>query len=397
MTGKESLHMKVFKIGVIGLGDISNVYLTNLRKYPDEVELYACACRTPEKAREKAEKYGFKKAYASGDELIADPEVDILLNLTTPAAHYKYNLAAIKAGKHVYSEKPLAGTYAEGKEIIDLAKEKGLYVGCAPDTFMGSRVQTFRRLIDEGVTGKIVGGIVNCVSRGWQWFHPNPDFFYQPGAGPVLDIGPYYWTALLSLLGPVESVTAMGSTPEKVRVIHSEPRKGEEIKVDPEVLTHVMAVLRFCSGAVVSANMSWNVWDSELPKMELYGTKATLCMEDKDPNDGPNLFGGVTLIRNEKNYRWKSMPRVASEIETNWTAAEVKHDHDSVSQAENSRGIGLVDMALAIREKRINRASGDMALHMLEVAEAINTAAREQRFIKTESRFELPEAMPQKI
>ena len=388
--------MKVFKIGVIGLGDISNVYLTNLKKYDTVVELYACACRTPEKAAEKCKHYGFTKSYATGDELIADPDVDIILNLTTPAAHYKYNLAAIKAGKHVYTEKPLANTFAEGQEIMALAKEKGLYVGSAPDTFMGSRVQTIRRMIDEGETGDIIGGIVNCVSHGWEWFHPNPDFFYQPGAGPVHDIGPYYWTALLALLGPVESVTAMASTPITERTIYSQPLKGQTIKVDPEVLTHVMAVLKFKNGAIVSANMSWNVWDSKLPKMELYGTKATIVMEDQDPNDGPNLFGGVTLMKNVDNYRWKSMPRVQEEMDQPWTEVEVKHDHTSVSQAVNSRGIGLVDMAESIREGKTSRANGDMALHMLEVADGILISAREGRVVTMNTTFTVPEAMPQK-
>lgn len=388
--------MKVFKIGVIGLGDISNVYLTNLKKYDTVVELYACACRTPEKAAEKCKHYGFTKSYATGDELIADPDVDIILNLTTPAAHYKYNLAAIKAGKHVYTEKPLANTFAEGREIMALAKEKGLYVGSAPDTFMGSRVQTIRRMIDEGETGSIIGGIVNCVSHGWEWFHPNPDFFYQPGAGPVHDIGPYYWTALLALLGPVESVTAMASTPITERTIYSQPLKGQTIKVDPEVLTHVMAVLKFKNGAIVSANMSWNVWDSKLPKMELYGTKATIVMEDQDPNDGPNLFGGVTLMKNVDNYRWKSMPRVQEEMDQPWTEVDVKHDHTSVSQAVNSRGIGLVDMAESIREGKTSRANGDMALHMLEVADGILISAREGRVVTMNTTFTVPEAMPQK-
>ncbi len=388
--------MKVFKIGVIGLGDISNVYLMNLKKYDTVVELYACACRTPAKAEEKCRQYGFKKSYASADELIQDPDVDIILNLTTPGSHYTYNLAAIKAGKHVYTEKPLASTFAEGQEIMALAKEKGLYVGSAPDTFMGSRIQTMRRMIDEGETGEIVGGIVNCVSHGWEWFHPNPSFFYQPGAGPVHDIGPYYWTALLALLGPAESVTAMGTTPLKERMIYSEPLKGQMIQVDPEVLTHVMAVIRFKNGAVVSANMSWNAWDSKLPKIELYGSKATLVMEDQDPNDGPNLFGGVTLMKNEENYRWKSMPRKGDETALPWTVVESKHDHDSTVHSVNSRGIGLVDMAESIRQGIPARASGDMALHMLELAEGIITSAREGRIVTMTTSFSIPDAMPQK-
>ena len=388
--------MGPLRIGVIGLGDICNAYLTNLQKYPEDVELYACACRTPEKARAKKELYGFRKAYDSGDELLQDPDVDVVLNLTTPAAHYLYNIAAIRAGKHVYSEKPLAATYAEGREIMELAAEKGLYVGCAPDTFMGARLQTFRRLIDEGVTGKIVAGTANCISHGWEWYHPNPEFFYQKGAGPVLDIGPYYMTALLSLLGPVESVTAMGIQPEQERMIYSEPLKGRKLKVDPDIMSSLMAVLKFRCGAVVSYNMVWDAWDSVMPRMELYGTKATLVMAEEDPNKGPNVFGGDTLVKTLETYRWKNMPRHEGDEEIPWEIAEVKHDFDATSFVTNDRGIGLVDLARAIAQGRPCRAGGAMALHSLEVGEAIIRSAKEQRFITIDSTFDLPEAMPQK-
>ena len=388
--------MRALRIGVIGLGDICNAYLTNLQNYPEEVELYACACRTPEKARAKKEQYGFKKAYAAGDELIADPDVDLILNLTTPAAHYLYNIAAVRAGKHVYTEKPLAATFAEGKEIMDLAKEKGLYVGCAPDTFMGARLQTFRRLIDEGATGKIVAGTANCISHGWEWYHPNPEFFYQKGAGPVLDIGPYYMTALLSLLGPVESVTAMGIQPQQERMIYSEPLRGQALKVDPEIMTSLMAVLRFRCGAVVNYNMVWDAWDSVMPRMELYGTEATLVMAEEDPNKGPNVFGGDTLVKTRETYRWKNMPRHEGDEDIPWEIAEVRHDFDATSFVTNNRGIGLVDMVRAIYEKRPCRASGAMALHSLEVGEAILTAAREERFVRIDTGFDLPAPMPQK-
>ncbi len=388
--------MGALKIGVIGLGDICHAYLSNLQMYGDEVELYACACRTPAKAEAKKEQYGFKKAFASGDELLQDPDVDVILNLTTPGAHYYYNIAALRAGKHVYSEKPLAATFAEGKEIMELAAKKGLYVGCAPDTFMGARLQTFRRLIDEGVTGRIVGGVANCVSHGWEWYHPNPEFFYQKGAGPVLDIGPYYMTALLSLLGPVESVTAMGIRPEEERMIYSEPLKGQKLKVDPEIMSSLMAVLKFRCGAVVSYNMIWDAWDSVMPRMELYGTEATLVMAEEDPNKGPNVFGGDTLVKTRETYRWKNMPRLDGDEEIPWEIAEVKHDFDATSFVTNNRGIGLVDMVRSIAGGRSCRASGAMALHSLEVGEAILKAAKEQRFIAVSTTFERPAAMPQK-
>ena len=387
--------MKTLRIGVIGLGDICHAYLSNLQKYPEAVELYACACRTPEKAEARKEQYGFKKAYASGDELLCDPDVDLVLNLTVPAVHYYYNIAAVRSGKHVYSEKPLAATFAEGKEIMDIAAEKGLYVGCAPDTFMGARLQTFRRLIDEGVTGDIVAGTANCISHGWEWFHPNPGFFYQKGAGPVLDIGPYYMTALLSLLGPVDSVCAMGIQPQKERMIYADNMKGQTLQVDPDIMTSMMAVIRFKCGAVINYNMVWDAWDSVMPRMELYGTKATLAMADEDPNAGPNVFGGDTLIKDIETYRWKHMPRIEGDEDIPWEIAEVKHDFDATSYVTNNRGIGLIDIVYAISEGRPARANGAMALHMLEVSEAILNSAREQRFIQVKSTFDRPEPMPQ--
>lgn len=387
--------MKTLNIGVIGLGDISNAYLTNLKKYEKEVKLYACACRTPEKAKEKCALYGFEKYYNSGEELLKDPEIDLILNLTIPSVHYKYNIAALKAGKHVYSEKPLAATYAQGREIMELASEKGLYVGCAPDTFMGSRMQTFRRLMDEGVTGNIIAGTANSISHGWEWFHPNPEFFYQKGGGPVLDIGPYYMTALLSLLGPVKSVCAMGIRPLGERMIYSEPLKGQTLQVDPGVMTSLMAVLEFRSGAIVNYNMVWDAWDSAMPRLELYGTKATLAIDEEDPNAGPNLFGGDTLVKTQETYRWKNMPRLEGDEKIPWEVAEVRHGYNATSYVTNDRGIGLVDMVRAIGEGRSCRASGSMALHSLEVAEAIMVSAKEHRYITIHSSFDRPVPMPQ--
>lgn len=386
--------MKVLKIGVIGIGDISNAYLNNLKKFSDIVELYACACRSLEKAERKAKEHGFKKAYASGDELIADPDIDIVMNLTVPEWHYDYNLKAVKAGKHVYSEKPLAATFAQGKEIIDAAKEKGLYVGCAPDTFMGGRLQTFRRLIDEGVIGDIVGASAYTVSPGWECFHPNPDFFYQPGAGPLLDIGPYYVTALLSLLGPVDCVSAMGRQVRTVRTISSEPLKGQKIHVHPDVDTHIVANLQFKNGAIVNLGASFEVWDSELPRLEVYGTKGTIGIQESDPNAGPNLFGGDVYLRRQENARWLSMPRDDEEISREWEVVEKQHQYNATSYVVNDRGIGVVDMAQSILSGKKNRASGDMALHALEVMEGILKSAREHTYVKMTTEFGIPEAMP---
>ena len=211
----------------------------------------------------------------------------------------------------------------------------------------------------------------------------------------MLDIGPYYMTALLSLLGPVDSVCAMGVQPEAERMIHSGEKAGQHFPVDPDIMTSVMAVLKFRCGAVVNYTMCWDAWDSLVPRMELYGEKASVVMPDEDPNGGPNLFGGDLLVKDEATYRWQNMPRKEGDAEIPWEIAEVKHPYSAVSFVENNRGIGLVDMAEAIAEGRRNRASGDMALHMLEVSEAILVSAREQRYVQTHTDFERPEAMPQ--
>lgn len=237
--------MKKLRVGVIGIGDISNVYLNNLKKY-DAVEVVACASRGLEKAQRKAAEHGIPKAYASGMELIADPDIDIILNLTTPQAHYEYNLAALKAGKHVYTEKPLAMTFEQGRELVSLAKEKGLLIGCAPDTFLGGRLQNICELIDAATGPHHGRRRVVCRSRH-EFHHPAPAFFYQPGAGPLYDMGPYYVTALLSLLGPVKRVCAMATKAGETRTVPSGPSKGQVLPVDVD--THINADSRvWCAG-----------------------------------------------------------------------------------------------------------------------------------------------------
>ncbi len=382
--------MKKYKVGVIGIGDISTVYLNNLKEYDDLLELWGCASRTPENAKKKAEQYGMPKYYASGDELIADPDIDIVLNLTTPQAHYYYNRKALEAGKHVYSEKPLAETFEKGKQLLELADAKGLSIGCAPDTFMGGRIQTYKKLIESGRLGRVFGALATSVGHGWEWFHPNPDFFYQAGAGPLHDIGPYYVTALLSLLGPVKRLSAFGNRGEEERVIHSEPRKGTTIHVDPSIYTNLTGTLEFANGAIATLIMSFDIWDSELPRMEIYGTKGTLSMIEPDPNAGPNLFGGEVLLRDEENYRWKSMPRNPADLAKPWRNIEVTHQYTSTTHEKNSRGIGLVDMIQAMQEGRAARASGAMALHALEIMDKMVEAARDKRCIELSTTFEIP-------
>lgn len=382
--------MSAYKIGVIGLGDISDVYINNLKKYSDIVEVTAVAARRLEAAQAKAKQHGIAKAYANGHELIADSDIDIILNLTIPAVHTEFNLAALEAGKHLYTEKPLGATFTEGQQIMRLAEDRGLRVASAPDTFLGGRLQTIRRLIDDGTLGDIVGAGAFVVSHGHEWFHPGPDFFYQPGGGPVHDIGPYYFIALLSLLGPVEQVSGMVSRTFPTRTIQTEPLKGKSIEVNVD--THVAGTLRFANGAIVSVIASFDVWDSELPRFELWGSKGTVCMDDIDPVDGPNLFGGEVLLRTVDEYRWKGLPRQQPFAE--WRSVEIEHQFNELSHRENSRGIGLVDLAYAIRDNRPERASGAMALHALEVMDLLIESSSRGELMKPTTSFERPAPLP---
>lgn len=381
--------MTVFNVGVIGIGDISDVYIRNLQKY-DIVRVLGCAGRRSSAAQEKAAQHGLPHAYESVEALLNDPHIHIILNLTTPEAHGAINLAALQAGKHVYSEKPLAANAKEGAEIIRLARKHGLEVACAPDTVLGGRLQTCRHLIDEGTIGEVTGASAFVVSHGHEWFHPNPDFFYRTGAGPLLDIGPYYIAALVSLLGPVRSCSAMSRRGSSTRTIHSEPRRGAVIPV--EVDTHISGNLAFVNGAVGTLLASFDVWDSELPRLEIYGTKGTICLRDIDPVDGPNLFGGEVWLRTEQEYRWTSLPRPT--VLPDWVKVPVLHRFNETSHRENSRGIGLVDLAQAIRDGRPPRLSADMAFHCLDVMEGMLLSAKEHRFIDMLSTCERPAPMP---
>lgn len=382
--------VKTFGVGVVGIGDISDVYIDNLKRYSDIVEVVGCAARDLEKARDKAKRHGLRRAYASPAELYADGEIDIVLNLTVPSAHASLTLEALRAGKHVYSEKPLAVTFDESRRIIALAAASGLRVGCAPDTFLGGRLQTFRALIDEGRLGTIVAASAFVLTHGPEWHHPNPAFFYQPGGGPVLDLGPYYVTALVALLGPVETVAAMARRTFTERVVQTEPLRGQSLQVDVD--THVSASLRFASGPLATLITSFDVWDSDLPRLEIYGSQATLAMIDPDPLGGPNLFGGKVQLRDATNARWQRLPRPSATDEPIDVA--VAHPFTSTSHADNSRGIGLVDMAYGIRDGRPGRASGEMALHAMEILESIHRSAHEGRHVPMTTTFERPAPLP---
>ena len=384
--------MKKFNIGIIGIGDISDVYINNLKKY-DIVNILACAGRHLDRAQKKAQRYGIQRPYANAEALIADPDIDIVLNLTLPESHAELTMKALQAGKHVYTEKPLAATFEEGEKIMALARSKRLYVGCAPDTFLGGRLQTCREIINSGRIGDVIGASAFFLTHGHESFYPTPEFFYLPGAGPMLDMGPYYMSALLSLIGPVKRCCAMSKKSFDKRSVGDGPNKGKVF--DVVVDTHITGVLEFNNGAIATLITSFDVWDTQLPRIEIYGTKGTICINDTDPADGPNMFGGKLFLMTHENYRWKGVPKSRHEPYKEWEEVKVTRPFNEFNHAANSRGIGLIDMIYAIRDKREARASGDMALHSLEAMMGVIHSALEEKYIYMKTTFNQPTLMPE--
>ena len=353
-------------VGVVGCGNISGIYLEAGKKW-DILNIVACADIDLPRAQAQAAKYGIPKA-CGVEELLSDPGIDIVVNLTVPQAHAEVALAALAAGKSVYNEKPLALDRDQAKRMLDLAREKGLRVGCAPDTFLGGGLQTCRKLIEDGVIGEPIGATAFMMSHGPEGWHPNPDFFYQPGAGPMFDMGPYYLTALTTLLGPVRRVTGSTRVSFPERVIGSEPLRGQVIKVNTP--THVIGVLDFAAGAIGTIVTSFDVWSSEVPRLEIYGSKGTLSLPD------PNTFGGPVRVRKAG--------------EQSWAEAPIAHGY-----TQNSRGLGVADMADAIRTGRAHRANGELAYHVLDLMHTIHDASREGRHIDMTSSCQRPDPLPE--
>lgn len=352
------------KFGIIGCGNISGIYLKADKTF-NNLELVACADLDMARARAKAAEHNIK-AYTV-DELLADPEIEIVVNLTIPAAHAEVSTAAVQAGKAAYSEKPFALHRADGEALLKLVAAKGQRVGCAPDTFLGGGLQTCRKLVDDGVIGEPVAATAFMMSRGHEHWHPNPDFYYQPGGGPMFDMGPYYLTALVSILGPVRRVTGLTRASFAERLITSQPKYGQIIKV--EVPTHVAGLLEFANGAIGTIITTFDVKASQLPRLELYGSEATLSMPD------PNTFGGPVRMRGVSDSDWQDVP--------------LTH-----SYTENSRGLGVADMADAIRNNRPHRASGELAHHVLDIMQAFHDASATGKHIDLTSTCERPAMLP---
>jgi predicted dehydrogenase len=356
--------MKRSRIGVIGCGNISSAYLRACKMF-DFIEVAACADLDLTRAKDKAKEHGIARA-CSTQELLADPSIDIVINLTIPRAHAEIAIAALESGKSVHGEKPFAITREEGKRILALAKQKNLRVGSAPDTFLGAGIQTCRKLIDDGAIGAPVAATAFMLCHGHESWHPSPEFYYQVGGGPMFDMGPYYLTALVALLGPVRRASGATRITFPERTITSQPKSGTKVKV--EVPTHVAGVLEFGSGAIGTIVTSFDVWSHNAPTIEIYGTEGTLSVPD------PNGFGGPVRLRRAQDKE----------------AREVALTH---GYADNSRGIGAADMAHAIAQKRPHRCSGELAYHVLDCMHAIHDAARTGRYIELESTCDRPAAL----
>ncbi len=378
--------MTSLKVGLIGCGRISDIYLQNCLQF-DELDVVACASLDLDESRAKAQHYGIPVA-CTPDEIFADDNIDCVLNLTIPAAHADISLRALEAGKHVYSEKPFVTGLEDGEAILSLAEEKGLLVGNAPDTFLGGRWQTCRKLLDAGTIGRPTGVAAFVGTHGVERHNPNPDFYYQEGGGPLLDLGPYYLTAMVFLLGPVARVCGMARRTFDRRMIENGPRHGEWMNV--QVDTHAQSMLEFSSGVIGSMTMSFDIWDSEMPRFEIYGEDGTICIPDPDPVHGANVFEGEVWYRTRETSRWTHQPR--PEGREDWLVAENTHGFN-----ENARGVGLLDLAYAVREGRAPRASGEMAYHVFEIMDAIQRSPHSGRFETVASTCAVPEPLPERF
>jgi len=356
--------MQKTRIGIIGCGNISGIYLKAAQMF-EILEVKACADLIMERARAKAQEFGIKACTV--EELLADPEIQIVVNLTIPKAHAEVGLAALRAGKSIYNEKPFAVTREDGKRMLEIAASKDLRVGCAPDTFMGGGIQTCRKLIDDGFIGEPVAATAFMMGHGPEGWHPDPEFFYQVGGGPMFDMGPYYLTALINLLGPVRRVTGSARISFPERTITSQPKFGKKIKV--EIPTHVAGIMDFASGAVGTIITSSDVWAAELPCIEIYGSEGTLSVPD------PNTFWGPVRAHRAGDKEWKEVPLT----------------HGYTMQA---RSIGVADMAYALRSGRPHRASGGMACHVLDIMHAFHDASREGKHIELSSTCLRPAPLP---
>lgn len=354
------------KVGIVGCGNICDIYFSNLCNVFENVEVKSCADLMMDRAREKADEYGVQAV--SVEDLMADPEIAIIVNLTVPQAHYEVSMMAVESGKSVHSEKPITLTREEGRSLLDAAEKKGVMVGNAPDTFMGGGIQTCVKLIKDGAIGEPISATAFMMCHGHESWHPNAEFYYKPGGGPMFDMGPYYLTALVALLGPVSRITGATKMSFKERTYSGDnDKKGQKIAVD--IPTHIAGLMDFTNGAVATIITSFDVWGHHLPCIEIHGTEGSLQVPD------PNGFGGQVSIFKPGYEEWQDVA--------------LTHCHE-----ENSRGIGVADMAKALASGRTNRAGARLAYHVLDIMHAFHDSSDTGKHIDLESTCDQPVPLP---
>ncbi len=368
--------MREFGVGIVGCGVISGIYMQNMKLF-EGLALRACADQRPEAAKSQAEKFGIEACGV--DALMARADIDIVVNLTVPNAHFAVSHAALTAGKHVFSEKPLCVSVAEGRRLLDEADRRKLLLGCAPDTFLGGGGRLARQIIDSGRIGKILSGTAILLSHGMEHWHPDPDFFFKPGGGPVLDLGPYYLSALVNLLGPIARVQAQSAIGFAERVIGKGPRMGQSVVV--ETPTSISALLEFGAGAQITLVMSWDVWKHGHPAIELYGTEGSMRVPD------PNFFGG-NIEFTERDGDWQSASAAAMPFgRPNWRSPNWPPERP---EQANYRCLGLSELASAAANGTPHRSSGRLAQHVLEAMYAILQAAETRQVVEIGTQLDRP-------
>ncbi|MFO7534489.1 MAG: Gfo/Idh/MocA family oxidoreductase [Kiritimatiellia bacterium] len=360
--------MKKTKVGIIGCGNISSIYCKTLKKMAN-TDLAVVADLLPERAEGRAKEFEIARA-CTVEQLLADPEIKIVVNLTIPKAHAEVALQVIKAGKSVYNEKPLAETREQAKAMLKLAAQKKVRIGCAPDTFLGAGIQTCRKLIEDGWIGTPVASTAFMMCRGHESWHPDPDFYYQTGGGPMFDMGPYYLTALINLMGPIRRISGSARVTFPQRLITSQPKSGTLIKVNTP--THIAGVMDFKNGAVGTIITSFDVCAHSHSCIEVYGTTGSIIVPD------PNGFGGEVKVRRQGAKEWQSVP----------------HTH---GYPENSRGLGVADMAAALQSGRAHRASGELAAHVLDAMQAFLDASDTGKAVTLGTTCAQPAPMPMNL
>jgi predicted dehydrogenase len=332
------------------------------------LEIVRCADLVPERAAAQAREFGVPRSGTAG-ELLADPEVELVINLTVPAVHTEVNRAILNAGKHVFCEKPFALNRDEAAELLELAQKKNLRIGSAPDTFLGEAHQTCRKWIDDGAIGEVVAATAFMASHGAEHWHPNPAFFYQPGGGPLFDMGPYYLTALVNMIGPMARVTGFAKISFKERLATAAGLPGTRIEVTTP--THITGAVEFANGAVATVIMSFDVWEDGLPRLRVHGAKGTLNVPD------PNGTHGTPANYNPETKKWEDVPLA----------------YPTLYGQKYGRGAGVADMAEAILSGRSHRANGQMALHVVDAMQAFLESSEQGRAIDLTTTCERPAAV----